>query len=108
MDLIKQSGLFKETQDLKEYLKENYYGKEGFDKNGFFFITHRSDTAGCAYLDYDTVRHFIVNKKHCEKGVDKTLVKLCAKRLKERFSDAEYINIDKVTSNVDFDKLIFK
>jgi hypothetical protein len=103
MDLIKHAGVMKNS-NLKEYLRENYYGKENFDKDSFFFITHRSDTAGCAYLDGDVIRYLIVNKKHYEKGIDKALIKLCVKRLKEKANSVEYIYVDKGTSNVDLDK----
>jgi hypothetical protein len=76
-------------------LKVNYYNNINFDKKSFFFITHRSEVAGCVYLNAMTntenedeinycIEYLLVNKKHTNKGVEKGLVGLAIKRAKEK------------------------
>ena len=107
IDLIKNSGISYD-KNIKEYLKINYYENKDFDKKSFFFITFRSDTAGCAYLDKDTIKYLLVNKKYFNKGVENTLIKLCLNKLIEKNEEVSLINIDRNTTNIDIDKLIFK
>lgn len=106
-DLLKNAGI-NVDKNLKEYLKINYYDNPNFDKRGFFFITSRSDTMGCAYLDNDTIKYLCVHKRHLNKGVENSLIKLCVRRFKEKDENATFIYIDKSTTNVDLDNLIFK
>ncbi len=107
LDLIRNTGISVD-KNIKEDLKINYYDNSDFDQKSFFFITSRSDTLGCAYLENDTIIYLLVNKRHVGKGVENSLVKLCAKRLKEKNENATSIFIDKSTTNVDLVKLIFK
>jgi len=53
------SSLYSEAK-LKEILRNNYYNNSKFDKKSFFFITHRSDTAGCVYLNYKQEENIFV------------------------------------------------
>ncbi len=128
VDLIKQSGL--NICADKSYLKEKYYGSENFDKKLFFFITHRSETAGCVYCTKYSenvdksdsnlykyqfkLEYLIVNNKHITKGVENGLIGLCVKKIIEDLSNdsgsdsEEFIRfyIDKSTSNIEKSKLI--
>ena len=79
-----------------------------FDKKSFFFITFRSETAGCAYLDKDIIKYLLVNKKHFNKGVENALIKLCINRLLEKDKKVSLIFLDRNTTNLDLDKLLFK
>jgi hypothetical protein len=121
LDLIKNAKVSLNTDDVKLYLKENYYGSESFDKQSFFFITHRSEVAGCAYLNKILgennaiewkIEFLLVNKRHLNKGVEQALITHCIKRAKEVSNDsAKTLGLDLRTSNVDekiIDFMLFK
>jgi len=115
MSLIKSSSL----EIDRNYLKENYYSNPKFDQKSFFFLTHRSETAGCVYLnryrsDTDTeadeyhIEFFLVNnKKHLGKGVEEGLLSLCIKRAFEieNLGTLNRIFLDTSTSNIEVSKL---
>jgi len=54
-----------------DFLKKNYVNKENFDKRSFFFLTHRSETAGVIYInkveEEYIAEYFCVNPKHVNK-----------------------------------------
>lgn len=87
VDLIKNSKVIPvnseaDFQNVKEYLRQNYYGNNNFDKQSFFFITSRSEVAGCAYLNKEnsTVEYYIINPKYVNKGVEEGLFALIYQR----------------------------
>lgn len=117
VELVKNSSLTAKYQieDLKDYLKSNYYNNTSFDKKSFFFLTHRSEVAGCFYLkkldQYSYCIEFLLvnNKKHSDKGVEEGLISLAIKRVNE-LCEEEKINLNSLymdfsTSNVDLKKL---
>lgn len=112
MELIKQAKTIEYDDSTKEFLKKTYYNNENFDKKGFYFITHRSETAGCAYLDRDVIKYLIINKRHLGKGVEEALISNCIKRANTKTNEAiKSVYLDKNTTNVDntiIDKLGFK
>lgn len=79
MDLITKSKLNEQkSSDWSiEKLKAKLIENENFDKKSFFFITHRSDTAGIAYIDMKkTIKFFLINPKYSEKKVEHALITL--------------------------------
>lgn len=120
MELVKQSNLIQqfESDKIKEYLKEKYYNDLNFDKKSFYFITHRSEVAGCVYLNFDKsdnsykVEFLLVNlKKHNNKGVEEGLMALVLRRINEKLEEdvnlklIEKISVDLSTSNITENKL---
>jgi hypothetical protein len=113
LELIKYSNLTSEyeTNKIKEFLKENYYNNDTFDKKSFFFLTHRSEVAGCMYLNKKEneyiIEFLLVNtKKHLNKGVEEGLIGHAIKRALE-LSEGNLISIslDLSTSNIEQSKL---
>jgi len=89
IDLINDSKInipdIKNFSTLDEFLKKNYYKNSQFDEKSFLFITHRSQTAGCAYLDSNNVIKFlIVGKNHKNKQVEYSLISRAIKRAIEK------------------------
>jgi hypothetical protein len=85
--LSKIAYQFSSEEKFKEYLRINYYMHPDFDKKSFYFITHRSDTVGCVYLNYSKeeksyiIDFLIVNdKKYKNKGIEEALINLAIKR----------------------------
>jgi hypothetical protein len=85
--LSKILSQFSSEEKFKEYLKLNYYMHSDFDKKSFYFITHRSDTAGCVYVSFSKeekcyiIDFLIVNdKKYKNKGIEEALINLAIKR----------------------------
>ena len=125
LDLIKNSDLSlkNEINKTKEYIKSEYYNNEKFDKKSFYFLTHRSEVAGCFYLnkfnfENDSniiycIEFLLLNiKKHANKGVEEGLIGLAIKRAielicnnKEKFSEINSIYLDLSTSNININKL---
>lgn len=105
VDLIKNSKVIQVNSDtdfqkVKDYLKQNYHGKDSFDKQSFFFITSRSEVAGCAYLNKDnsTIEYYIINPKHINKGVEEGLFALIYQRA--LMLKIESIRIDLTKTNI--------
>lgn len=69
-----------EFESFKKMLKEEYFGLKTFDKLSFFFITHRSDVTGCAYINNGIIDYFLVAEKHLKKGVENGLFSLVYNR----------------------------
>ena len=68
MDLIKKANLDYDSN----YIKQNYYSSDNFDKDSFLFITHRSEVAGCCYLNLNnanTIEFLLLNPKHSNKVI---------------------------------------
>jgi hypothetical protein len=94
IDLIKDSKIkIKELDsntNLDNFLKKNYYKNSDFDEKSFFFITYRSQTAGCAYLDKNnTIKFLIVSKNHQNKKIEHSLITRAIKRSIEKFDEME-------------------
>ena len=54
------------------------------------------------------IKYLLVNKKHFNKGVENALIKLCVNRYLQKDEKASLIFIDRNTTNIDLDNLIFK
>ncbi len=93
----------KDYSNTDDFLKKNYYKNPEFDEKSFSFITHRSQTAGCAYLEKDFVIKFlIVGKNHKDKQVEHSLISRAIKRAIE-IADGEKeieIKVDLRLTNV--------
>ena len=105
------SSLYSEAK-LKEILRNNYYNNSKFDKKSFFFITHRSDTAGCVYLNYKqeenifVIDFLIVNgKKYSNRGVEQALINLAINKALEK-KDRPIIKFNKSTTNIKLDEIL--
>jgi hypothetical protein len=126
IELLKQSDLINKftIEDLKEYIKEKYYKNPNFDKKSFYFITHRSDVAGCVYLNSNSnsqsnsikegdklsvVEFLLLNKKkHGDKGVEEALINLAVNRAQSLNLSEEKVKsifVDMSTSNIDEKKI---
>jgi hypothetical protein len=126
IELLKQSDLINKftLEELKEYIKEKYYKNSNFDKKSFYFITHRSDVAGCVYLNSNSnsqsssikegeklsvVEFLLLNKKkHGDKGVEEALINLAVNRAQSLNLTEEKVKsifVDMSTSNIDEKKI---
>ena len=80
------------AQWTAEYLSTTFVAKPQFDRHGFFFVTHRSDTVGTAFAWTDDDAppgvgrvHFVaVHPRHRGKGIGTALVRLVLQRLADR------------------------
>ena len=112
IDLIKNSELLEKKNEqfdfdkINNYLKDNYYGLNTFDKLSFFFITNRSEVTGCAYLNKlnCTIDYFLVNKKFFGNGVENGLFNLIYNRARELKLNSISINLDLTNINENFFK----
>ena len=110
IELINDSKIripgIKDYLSVDEFLKKNYYKNPEFDERSFIFITHRSQTAGCAYLDKNFILKFlIVGKNHKNKQVEHSLISRAIKRAIEK-ADGEReieIKVDLALTNVEKD-----
>lgn len=106
MDLITKSKLNEEKSSdwSVEKLRSKYIENENFDKKSFFFLTHRSDTAGIAYIDMKTtIKFLLVNPKYADKKVEHALLTLIIdKAQKMGLTEIEF---DKDTSTFKLDYL---
>lgn len=101
-------------EKLKEFLGSKYYNDKNFDKKSFFFITHRSDTAGCVYVNHfkgDNTFHidFLIlnDKKYRHKGIEQALVNLAIKRAVQLNNEKDTkIYINRATSNVKIKEIL--
>lgn len=92
--------------NIDEFLKKNYYKNPDFDEKSFLFTTHRSQTAGCAYLDKDnTIKFLIVGKNHKNKQVEHSLISRSIRRAIEINNGRKEfeIKIDLKLTNVEKD-----
>jgi hypothetical protein len=126
LELIKQSDLINKNsiESISVFIKENYYKNTNFDKKSFFFITHRSDVAGCVYLNKKNINsieedgknltysiEFLLanKKKHDEKGIEEALLNLAIKRAKflsnKNGDKLKNITLDLSSSNIGIDKI---
>lgn len=119
IELIQKAKIELNSDNIKQYLKENYYDNDKFNKQLFFFITHRSEVAGCVYYNLlnNTIEYFLINLKHLNKGVEEALISLINRKIQENddfkkeLTNLNYINLDLKTTNVDLNilnKLGFK
>jgi len=110
LQLAKLSNIqsqFSSEEKFKDYLKLNYYMQSDFDKKSFYFITHRSDTAGCVYVSFSKeekcyiIDFLIVNdKKYSNKGIEEALINLAIKRAIELDKNKNDIdNLKYITNN---------
>jgi hypothetical protein len=110
IDLIKNSDLLEKKNEqydfdkINNYLKDNYYGLNTFDKLSFFFITNRSEVTGCAYLNKlnCTIDYFLVNKKFFGNGVENGLFNLIYNRAIELKLNSISINLELTNINENF------
>lgn len=110
IDLIKNSDLLEKKNEqydfdkINNYLKDNYYGLNTFDKLSFFFITNRSEVTGCAYLNKlnCTIDYFLVNKKFFGNGVENGLFNLIYNRAIELKLNSISINLELTNINEKF------
>jgi hypothetical protein len=92
-----------------EYLKMNYYKNPEFDEKSFFFVTHRSQTAGCAYLDKNNIIKFlIVGKNHKNKQVEHSLITRAIKRAIEINNKKTEFEIKVDLTLTNFEKDLFE
>lgn len=99
----------KEYSNLDEYLKKNYYKNPDFDERSFLFITHRSHTAGCAYLDKNNVIKFLlVGKNHKNKQVEHSLISRAIKRAIERSNGDKEIELKVDLSLTNVEKAVLE
>jgi hypothetical protein len=108
IDLIKDSKIkikdLDSNSNLDKFLKKNYYKNSDFDEKSFFFITYRSQTAGCAYLDKNNILKFlIVSKNHLNKNIEHSLLTRALKRSLEKFDEMENGGKNKNISNRQFE-----
>lgn len=99
----------KDYSNLDDFLKKNYYKNPDFDERSFLFLTHRSHTAGCAYLDKNNIIKFlIVGKNHKNKQVEHSLISRAIKRAIEKSKGNMEIEVkvDLVLTNVE--KAVFE
>jgi hypothetical protein len=119
MDLINDSKIsinnLNNYSNLDDYLKKNFYKNSDFDEKSFFFITHRSHTAGCAYLDKNNIIKFlIVGNNHKNKQVEHSLITRAIKRACEKNDNNQNtfeVKIDLTLTNINkgvFEKFGFK
>lgn len=126
IELIKQSDLIKKysIEEISLFIKDNYYKNPNFDKKSFFFITNRSDVAGCVYLNMKNINsvedegrnltnffieYLLTNKKkHGNKGIEEALLNLAIKRAKflsiQNGYNLKNITLNLSTSNMSTDK----
>ena len=110
IDLIKNSDLLEKKNEqydfdkINNYLKDNYYGLNTFDKLSFFFITNRSEVTGCAYLNKlnCSIDYFLVNKKFFGNGVENGLFNLIYNRAIELKLNSISINLELTNINENF------
>jgi hypothetical protein len=84
-ELIKNSELSQkyDFDKLKQHIKLEYYKNDLFDKKSFFFLTYRSEVAGCVYYNSrnNMIEFLLVNlNKHSCKGVEEALINLAVKK----------------------------
>ena len=108
VELIKDSKIkIKELDsdsNLENFLKKNYYKNSEFDEKSFFFVTHRSQTAGCAYLDKNNrLKFLLVSKNHQNKKIEHSLITRVIKRAIEKFEENEENSKKNIEIFVDLD-----
>ena len=97
--------------NVKKYLKTNYYGLNDFDKLSFFFITYRSKVMACAYFNIktNTIDYFLINPKGFDKGLENGLFSLLYKRITALKNEKIFINMNNTNISEEyFDKLGIK
>ena len=116
-EIIRRSGILEkkgqefDLDDVKKFLKENYYGLNDFDKLSFFFITYRSQVMACSYFNIktNTIDYFLINPKGYDKGLENGLFSLLYKRITGLNRDKIYFNLDNTNVNEEyFEKIGFK
>ena len=116
-EIIRRSGILEkkgqefDLDDVKKFLKENYYGLNDFDKLSFFFITYRSQVMACSYFNIktNTIDYFLINPKGYDKGLENGLFSLLYKRITGLNRDKIYINLDNTNVGEEyFEKIGFK
>lgn len=105
-NISEKNNLEFNLENTKKFLKDNYFGKENFDKKSFFFITNRSKVMASAYIDKDkkNIEYFLINPSALNKGEEYGLFSLVYKRIKE-------LNLKTVTislNNTNLDDTFFK
>lgn len=115
MELINSSNIqiddLQSSANLDDYLKKNYYKNPSFDEKSFFFVTHRSHTAGCAYLDNNNILKFlIIGKNHKNKQIEHSLVTRAIKRAIEKANaqGIKYFEIKADMNLTNVDKSVFE
>ena len=110
-EILEKKGQEFELDNVKKYLKTNYYGLDDFDKLSFFFITYRSKVMACSYFNIktNTIDYFLINPKGFNKGLENGLFSLLYKRIIVLKIDKIYINMDNTNISEEyFEKLGFK
>ena len=99
-EILQKQGKEFDLENVKKYLKDNYYGLETFDKLSFFFITYRSQVMACSYFNIktNTIDYFLINPKGFNKGLENGLFSLIYKRVIGLNIKKIFINLD--NSNV--------
>ena len=99
-EILQKQGKEFDLENVKKFLKDNYYGLETFDKLSFFFITYRSQVMACSYFNIktNTIDYFLINPKGFNKGLENGLFSLIYKRVIGLNIKKIFINLD--NSNV--------
>ena len=101
-EIIRRSGILEkkgqefDLDNVKKYLKENFYGLNNFDKLSFFFITYRSQVMACSYFNSNSniIDYFLIDPKGFNKGLENGLFSLIYKRIMGLKREKIYINMD--------------
>ena len=116
-DIIRRAEIMeKQNQEfnldeVKKYLKTNYYGSPDFDKLSFFFITYRSQVMACSYFNTktNTIDYFLINPKGFDKGLENGLFSLLYKRITGLNIDKVFIDLKNTNVPIQyFEQLGFK
>ena len=110
-EILEKKGQEFDLDNVKKYLKANYYGTQDFDKLSFFFITYRSQVMACSYFNNktNTIDYFLINPKDFNKGVENGLFSLLYKRIIALNKEKIFINLDNTNISEEyFVKLGFK
>ncbi len=114
-DVISKSNLnkIKNSSWDKDKLLIEYINKDNFNKKAFFFITHRSETAGITYLNINketipSVEFLLVNPKFNDKNIEHALLTLVVNLCKELNIEKIQIDLNTTTFNLnDLTNLLF-
>ena len=95
-EIYEKRGEKFDIDNVKKYLKDNYYGLKDFDKLSFFFITYRSHVMACAYFNIktNTIDYFLIDPKGFDKGLENGLFSLLYKRIIALKVDKVFINMN--------------